>query len=515
MRNPRVSGERAEFFARHAAIEANPADLGRIGHYLAVRDRYTVAGIGACIIFAFAGENSFLSVLPSLAAGWFVGMLAAAAFLARDGGGELEVLPESLTLMWRAAAVIASAVALAAVLRSFQHEVPIEQRFWAVVTLAVVLAVLVLLARLRARPGDRAGAALRAGAARHLAASGVVVALWTAPGSGLPYLSSSAEVVRVAIMYGLPLLTVVLAAVDTSAAAPRPRSRPWPAATALLLAGGLALLPYGNPGPPVPFTGKGSRDVLAHAVFATPAQDAPGWHLYDANGDGILLPEARDDEGAPFALSGDGSRAVYLDRDTGRMMLAGLRGDLLDPLTEPVSPRDLPEPMLSRDGRHVSLTTDGSGTEVVDSATGERVHLPEVRRVLGLGPYGMIATTGRRAFTVAPDTELLTLDPRGEVRTRTPFDPTLRPLASPDGRRLALVTDDEVLTMNPRTGLVRDRAPLRLPEHEEPPVPLGWAEDGRLLIELADAGHFLVALDTGRSEPVEDLPAGSVPGRIA
>ncbi|WP_156325401.1 hypothetical protein [Nonomuraea sp. SBT364] len=427
----------------------------------------------------------------------------------------VEVLPESLTLMWWAAAVIASAVALAAVLRSFRHEVAIGQRLWAVVTLAVVLVVHVLLRRLRARPGDRAGTALRANAARWLAVAGVIAALWTAPGSGRPHLPGVTEVPQSAIMYGLPLLAVILAGVDRGTATPGPRARPWPAVAALLLAGGLTLLPYEDPGPPGPLAGPQPRAALGHARYASPAGHTDGWHLYDETGDGIQLPQARSDEGAPFALSGDGSHAVYLDRDTGRLMLIGLLGEAPVPLTEPAPSTDVPEPTLSHDGRHVSLTTDGGGTELIDTATGERVHLPEVGRVLGLGPDWVIATTGRRAFTVAPDTELLTLGPQGDVRTRVPFDPTLRALPSPDGRTLALVTDDEVLTMNPRTGLVGDRAPLRLPRQEEPPVPLGWAEDGRLLIELADAEHLLVAVDTGRTEPVEDLPPAVVPGKLA
>ncbi|MEU8247103.1 hypothetical protein [Nonomuraea sp. NPDC048916] len=180
-------------------------------------------------------------------------------------------------------------------------------------------------------------------------------------------------------------------------------------------------------------------------------------------------------------------------------------------LTGPLADKAVPEPTLSYDGRHVSLTT-ATGVELIDTRTDTRSLLPGVRHVLGLGPDGGgVATTGRRALAGSPDTELVTFDRHGGIRTRVPFDPTLSARPSPDGRTLAIVALDEIVTMDPGTGEVRGRARLRLPAHHDTPEPLGWDEEGRLLVRIAPddsekGAYHLVDPATGKSRRVRDIP---------
>ncbi|MER6512675.1 hypothetical protein ABT158_38090 [Nonomuraea sp. NPDC001636] len=178
----------------------------------------------------------------------------------------------------------------------------------------------------------------------------------------------------------------------------------------------------------------------------------------------------------------------------------------------------MPDAAFGQDDRHVILTWP-NGVDLVDAVTGARRRLPGVGRVIGVVPGKVVATTGRRALEGAPDTELVTLDARGAVRTRTPFDPALQALLTPDGERLVLVSDNEVLTMDPRTGgRVRARATLGGPGAEAELV--RWTEDGRLLVMLGwdDPVLYLVDLETGKSRQVKNVPSRLgevVVGRLA
>jgi hypothetical protein len=291
----------------------------------------------------------------------------------------------------------------------------------------------------------------------------------------------------------------------------------------VLLAVGLATVaPYGEVEPP-------DERRAAAGPFGGPARYASRstteWRLYAGHGtateDGHPLVQARaavaTGRAAPLALSGDGLHVVYLDDATGRLVMLDLSRGVTHELTGPLPRGSVPTPAISHDGRYVSVTT-ATGVELIDTRTNYRAKLPEIHRVLGFGPDGLVATTGRLALPGSPDTELLTLDHQGNARTRVPFDPTLRPQVSLDGRSLIITTDDEVMTMDARTGRVRERARLRLPDHYGPPEPRGWADDGRVLIEIdpedgETAEHHLLDPATGRTSPLREIPTDAVFGR--
>jgi hypothetical protein len=274
-----------------------------------------------------------------------------------------------------------------------------------------------------------------------------------------------------------------------------------------------------------PAAGSVPAFVAGQVMYARVNEQADRWELFVEPENGLPLTAARirvpgTNTPAPLLLSGDGQYAVYVDDATGRLIHTGLASGSTHDLSGPLPGGSVPEPMISHDGRYVSLTTD-TGTELVDTRAGTRIRMPGIRRVLGLGSGGLIGTTGRRALYAAPDTELRTLGLDGEVRTRVPFDPTLRPLVSPDGRVLTIVPHDEVLTMDPRTGRITGRKRLAVPGYYSVPLTLGWADDGRLLVRIEpkddDQAHLhLVDTATGTSTPLElDLPSDAISGRLA
>nr|BFE86431.1 hypothetical protein GCM10020093_090320 [Planobispora longispora] len=219
---------------------------------------------------------------------------------------------------------------------------------------------------------------------------------------------------------------------------------------------------------------------------------------------------------APLALSGDGFHAVYLHTRTRRMVHHDLRTGARRDLTGPLPDADLPVPVLSYDGRYVALTT-GTGpgtTRLVGTGDGRSVEVPGLARVLGVGPEGFAAVT------VPEDdkTDLVTVDLRGAVRTRVPFDSASVARLFPDGRRLLVLTGGgEAVTVNPATGRTvrRVKIKLRLDPYGNAPEFLGWSGDGRFLARLSpeepdDGGLHLVHPATGEiaeprdSGPVED-----------
>ncbi|MCP2346034.1 hypothetical protein [Nonomuraea roseoviolacea] len=481
----------------------------------------------------------------------------------------MRLAPSGLVLVWRIAAAVASGIALSTVARSFRMDVGVAERLWAAFALCSVLAVHALVRGLQRRPlpagpADLVAAelALRSRSARALLAGGTAVALWSAHRGGLPALPHLLLVAAFVPGIVLPLIALGYGISPWQVGPARPAriSRALltglaGGATALVLtacllagwtvwAAGSLRLDVGTG----QYAWENSRvvslrDVVTGAdgwgVRQAAAATAPEpaaflnegpvryalvnrqqevWELsFPHDGSGFAPAVVRLADGgprgrvAPFTLSGDGRHIAYLDGASRRLVLLDLATGGLRPLTGPLDDETVPEPGLSADGSLVSLTS-ATGTELLDVHTGGRTRLPGVARVLGLGTDRVIATTGRHTLPGAPDTELLTLDRRGAVLTRVPFDPALEALATPDGRELAVLTGDELVLMDPARGRVLRRAALRLDGHDHgTPRALGWSTDGRLLVHAERSAarrpeHQLVDLATGRGRPVKGLP---------
>jgi hypothetical protein len=273
-------------FADRHMLVVTAFSVDRILRHLHVRQRFMWAGTGIGSGFMLAGytTDSFRGGLYLAFSGWFLSIVTAELRFARDGGRirrpiGVMLAPPLLTLAWRTAAVLASAVALSAVLRSFWQEVGVTERLWAVCTLGVVLAVELLVMGLNRRepaagPADLVAAevAIRSNSARTLLAGGTIVALWIAPGSGLPESPYALKVIGWLLAFGLPTPAVVKAmtpwrptgrspAAAKAVATSRPvdvlralrlaSGRPWPVLASALLAVGLATVtPYGEVEPP-------------------------------------------------------------------------------------------------------------------------------------------------------------------------------------------------------------------------------------------------------------------------
>ncbi|GGO82452.1 hypothetical protein GCM10012289_73720 [Nonomuraea cavernae] len=520
----------AERFARRQRVDLTIFNGDRILLYLQVRRRYrwlgAATGLVCCVATFTQGAIVISAYLPL--AGWLLGSIVAEIGFARSRPRvrrrlDVRLAPPRLTSLWRLGASISVAVALSAVARSYGMEVGVRERLYAVLTLGVVLTVHLIVRDLHRRalvagPADLVGAelAIRSGSARSLLATGTTIALWTASGS-LPDLPDLGQPAVVLIALGLPLL-VLGTVTDTWQVTYALSGRPaWPAPAATLLAAALTATPLVWAPREAGETRLDNWYALPHARFADLDQRSGAWRLWGPEG-GIQVGQARaylSGDGtaarpAPLALSGDGRHVVYLDRASRRLVLAHLLSRRERHLTGPLADEAVPEPALSHDGRHVSLTT-AAGVELIDATTGARTPLPGVRRVLGLGPDGGVATTGLAALPGAPDTELVTFDHSGKVRTRVRFDPTLRVRLSPDGRTLAVVTRNEIVTMDPGTGEVRGRARLRLPTHPDAPEPLGWDEESHVLVRIDRYGqdkgtYHLVDPVTGKSRPLRDIP---------
>ncbi|MGN9836667.1 hypothetical protein ACTMTI_00960 [Nonomuraea sp. H19] len=519
-----------ERFARRQMVHVTASNGNRILRYLQVTQRWRWMGMAAGLaIMPIAWSSGTFSVSPYFPlTGWLLGV--AAGEMAFRGTGDrslhplgMRLVPLPLTVVWAICAAISCGLAFGVVARSYSGETGIAERLGAAATLAAVVTVQAMVSGLHRRalpagPADLVGAELatRSRSARSLTAAGAVVALWTST-TGLPEsISGDVNVPGVLIFFGLPIVAWVKSADPWQVCTSRKRRIWGRSAVGVALFGGalqvgMTVEPPPRDPPAIPAVVAGSSDQPFSYARVDPK--ARAWVLM---GKGRHIPVDRaatrfpgGHRRAPFAISGDGRRIVYLDERTSRLVLRDLAdsGGPLD-LTGPLSGAAVPEVTLSRDGRYVSV-----GAEVIDTGTGSRTRLPGVGRVLGLGHDGVVATTGRRALPGAPDTELLTLDLHGAVRTRVPFDPTLEALPTPDGRGLAVVTGDEVLTMDPGTGRVRGRVKLRLPGHYGRPEALSWAEDGRLLVRIdpMDAEEetcHLVDPRTGKTRPVDDMPEG-------
>ncbi|MGW0801972.1 hypothetical protein [Nonomuraea sp. NPDC002799] len=451
-------------------------------------------------------------------AGWLAGVIAGEIAFGRMKGRTRRALGmrlanPALTALWTAAAAVSSGIAFSTFLRAFSHEVTAAQRLGAVATFAVVAVVQTVVSDLHRRPlpagpADLVGAELatRSRTARSALGAGTAVALG-ASASLLPDpLPGDWGVLALPLLIGLPLVAWFKAGVPWPVpTAGTRRTWAWAAACVVLTGAGLAAGWYALDARPVeaaPFSQPDLTDSTPRPFRYAATDGTPRTWVLLGLEDRITLEHAATRAPAPFALSGDGTHVVYLHEETRRLVLHDVSSAERRDLTGPLAGADVPgEVVLSRDGRYVSLDAD-----VIDTRTGVRTRLAGVGRVIGFGPDGVVATTGRRATPGAPDTELLTFDLRGVVRTRVPFDPTLEVLLTPDGRDLTVVTGDEVLTMDPRTGKVRGHAKMRLPADHGEPRALTWARDGRLLVGDRDDAYHLVDPRTGRTEPVPGMP---------
>src|SRR5690606_5932694 len=187
-------------FSRLYQVDVTPYNGAAILRYLHVTQRpmWTGMAIGFAVMFAQLADKSSTVGPFWPVTGWFCGFAVAEMFLARRGGPlgrplAFRLVPQFAGGLWVFAAVVSAALALASVFRSFEAEVDLAERGWAVFTLAVVLTVSLLLMGLRRRalragPADLVSAefAMRCRSARLLVAGGTIVAIWAAPGGDWP-----------------------------------------------------------------------------------------------------------------------------------------------------------------------------------------------------------------------------------------------------------------------------------------------------------------------------------------
>jgi hypothetical protein len=517
----------AERFAGRQMVDVTAFNGSHILRYLQVTRRWrwmgTAAGMTALPLTMTAESFQLSPYFP--VTGWLLGAMAGEIAFGRATGRVrrrlgMRLVPPALTAAWTVSAALSCGLALGTVVRSLSHDIGAAQRLGAVATLALVAIVQAMVTGLHRRalaagPADLVGAELatRSRSARSLTGAGAAVALWTAMSVFPGRLSAEVTAVGWLLVAGLPIVAWVKSA-DSWQVRTSGGKHAWaPAAVALTLA---ATALYTG------LTAEAPQPAATRRPLVVNDSDQPfpyAWIDPQAREWVVLAPNAvlgvsqaatrlpGSHRRAPFALSGDGKRVVYLDEETRGLFLHDFSpSGATRQLTGPLPVAAFPEVTMSHDGRYVSI-----GAEVIDTATWSRFSLPGAGNVLGFGSGRVVATTGRRALPGAPDTELLTLDLHGTVRTRVPFDPTLEVLPTPDGRVLAVVTGDELLTMDPATGKVRERVKLRLPAHYGSPEALSWAHDGRLLVKVDpeeddDDAFHLVDPRTGKSRPVTGMP---------
>ncbi|MCK2221392.1 hypothetical protein MF672_047455 [Actinomadura sp. ATCC 31491] len=528
----------AERYARRQSALITPANGTAILRYLQVTRRWRWMGAaGGLALLPLAGAPGSSSLGPYLPlTGWLLGALAGELALGRHRSGRrrplgLRILPPVLTVTWTSCALFACGTAVSALVAA--------PGSWpaAVAALVVVAAVQATVRGLHRwpvpqGPADLVGAELgtRSRSARSMVAAGSAVAVWTSA-----YASPDRTPPELWLLAGglLPVLGWIMSAVPHQVRTSARRSAWRPVATGLAL-GGAALATTLAFGPLDALPRVAGPRPAAHLAQAVPFARVlngrwtliTGGQAFRMNRAANAVPGAH--HRAPFAFSGDGRTVVYLDDATHSLVVHGLATP--EPpraLTGPLTGLAPPEVMLSRDGRQAVVGTKPTGAkligtklidtaptgmELIDTATGARVPLPGARRVLGVGPGGVVAATAPRALPGSRPAraELLTFDLRGSVRARAPFDPALEALLTPDGRDLVALSEDEVLTLDPRDGKVRRRAGLRLPEHDGAAEALGWHADGRLLVRISgsDDSYHLVDPRTGRARPLGDVLPG-------
>ncbi|GGS81848.1 hypothetical protein GCM10010156_45720 [Planobispora rosea] len=566
-------------FVRRQGLVPTPANGDLILTYLRVTRRWRALGLIFGALVALASEPLFTIRLLFPVLGWFAGALVAEVRLARArpaGRKDIGVrlVPPAVTWLWGVSAVVAGALAVSGLARFLLVGADAATPLWALAAAATVPAVTLLTRGLRTRPlplGPAGRDALEAAArsrsthvpldgpvaaeiaarsrsAHVLLTGGSVAALWC----GLGTLGTEPEhlpdgLVRMLVLAGWVVLPLVALALGTRSWRPVPRPAPGrrPAVAAAVTAVSVAVAlgaaltwsaTVPSPaGKPVAWSAGDEVNISSQPIaYATlpkcgarrTVRDCAAWDLLPADRPGypIWFPQAAAFAGrwgplrrpAPFALSGDGFHVVYLHARTRRMVHHDLRTGARRDLTGPLPDTDLPMPVLSYDGRYVTLTpaTGPGTTRLVDTGDGRSVEVPGLARVLGVGPRGLAAVT----VPEADKPELVTVDLRGTVRTRTPFDPASVTSPFPDGRRLLVLTEGgAAVTVDPATGRTvrRVKIKLKLTPYGDPPEFLGWSGDGRFLARLSpeepgDGELRLVDPATGRvaeprdSGPVED-----------
>ncbi|MEU4542615.1 hypothetical protein [Nonomuraea dietziae] len=428
-------------------------------------------------------------------AGWFAGVLAAEVRLARarptGPATGLSLLSPAASSFWY------GSLALIATLAGWCLVEPPSERGWVLAAVAVALAVQTLLRRLRECPLAEGPIdlvateeAIRSRSAHTLATGGGLVTL--------------ALVSRTGVINGLPLLTLgVVAFVAAVAIGTRTWSwgaPPWssrlPAAvTATVLAGAAVSLPMMSTAPAATVT-------RPDGPFHTPVQWAERrgktWMLTS----GPYLAALTRADTTPLVLSPEGGHVVYRDRESARLQLLDLAGGRISDLQGK-------DPTFSSDGRRVA-TVIGGGVAVRDLAEQTTRTLPGYARIVGLGPDTLALTVAPAEEAGVADTELVTLDYEGRERARVPFDPSLTVWLDPSGDRLIVLTDYEVVTMDSRTGLVLDRAPLN--KSLSHPRIVGWLSADRALVK---EWRRLVVVTVATGKTVESpLPRRAVFGRV-
>lgn len=525
-----ISRNAVEKFHARQLVDITPFNGGHLIAELRAARRLSwpgvALGIAVCLSAIAVGQFRVEAYFPL--AGWLGGMMLARLrprprFRKPLG---LHLAPPMLVGVWRLSAVLSCGLALSAVVRSFWLEVPVGPRLWAAGTLGLVLAVHLLVRDLLTRPlalgtADLVSAevALRARTARALLGAGATVALWTAVRAEVPG-APAVDVAGFLVSYGVPIAAWISAVRPWRAgyAAERPDRR-WATAGGVVLATAALSVCWMVWGPNVPADPRvritGFRaDIGGEPVrYAHLGSRMARWELFREPGQGYPLPEAATTLGirpAPFAISGDGHHLAFVDESSRRLVHLDIASGRRSELTDPLRPGSTLEPAFSHDGRHLTLTT-ADGVDLVDVRTGTTTRLPGIARVIGVGADAVVATTEGRAVRGSFDTTLVVLDHRGVVRTRAPFDPTLDVRLAPDGRSLAVLTSDEIVTMDVATGKVTGRHDLDLPSRGWDTSVMGWDGGQRLLVRIdpvdSDKEHaYVVNPSTGRAKPFKGVP---------
>lgn len=259
--------------------------------------------------------------------------------------------------------------------------------------------------------------------------------------------------------------------------------------------------------------------------------------LVSATGERWWLPGARD--GAPFALSADGTVAVHPLE--GRYVARDLTTGEVTKL--PVKPRDsagemfgAQQPLLSLDGRHLLVQHDRVDEDgelvlerpmIVDIRRGTVHRLPEDAQVAGWTTEGLALVTEEPARDRpghATSAAYVIHSPGGRAVRRFTLPGNLaRGLLSPSARTLASlpreiaphdVVSPGILLTDTRTGRTLRTVVPRLPAGLEADDLVRWEGEDSLLVRAEDrhrrSSYHVVDLETGaaRDLRVDMTPVG-------
>ncbi|MEU6996922.1 hypothetical protein [Nonomuraea sp. NPDC046570] len=547
----RVSPQRLGAFATRQRLPIVPANGNLVIAYLrrtrmwrasGLAAGLTVSILGAALLRGTFGLHSFW-----LTTGWFAGVLLGELRATRTSGltetsrparGRGFALTRSprltrprpialagIRLLSPAVSIFRSmSLAFAAVLigrtvwDSFHGRVAPAERLWTFAALVVALAVTHLHSRLVRRPiaeetAERVAAeiAIRSRSAQVLATGGGVVMVWLALRGGSPVHLVGA------LLFGVPYPLIALYIgtrpflADRAAEPWLPRVLAASAAAALMILFTLPETPASTQA--VPIQDGSFTFPVVHAKTVTDVTTADSgrrtrhlwWVLSSATS---KEPIYRAEGTAPLAVSGDGRRVAFTDRTTRKLVSLELGSGK-------TREYDGSSPVFSADSRHLAFLTP-RGLHLVDLGSGHSVESPGLARIIGLDQDLVVATTHPREAAGAADTELVTLDHRGRVLTRVPFDPTLHAWLVPGGKRLLVLTPGVLVTMDPATGAVLDRKPIKSPNDLfEVPQVLGWKDPDHALIRISDDELHLLNMKSGKVRKLDTVaPADAVFAKV-